>query len=189
MNRTLLILLAVTLVQYGCANEPAGGIAVAPATPKQEQELQEEKGIVDKVTGLVEQAKSKAPSLDDMKKMLNNAGDATGQTADDTMKWVNKTYKSLSERGLTNAKSASDWVADDWNGMNAWEYKVLSVAADDLATLETKLNEAGTERWDCFHVSEGAGNTKFFLKRQKKSYLRNIPLKDLMILIPFMDNQ
>lgn len=187
MYRTLIILLAVAMLQCGCA-EPAGGIAAAPAMAQQEQE-QEATGIVDKVSGLVKSAKSKAPSLDDMKKMLDNAGDATGDVANDTLKSINDLYQSLSDQGLTQAKSASEFVKNDWNGMNAWEYKVLDVASADLAGLETKLNEVGKERWDCFHVSESGASTKFYLKRQKKSYLKNIPLKDLLILVPFLDNE
>jgi len=182
MYRTLLVLLAVTFLQCGCANEPAGGIAVAPAV--QQEQPQEEGGIV---AGLLEKAKEKTPSLDDMKKMLNDAGEAGGDTVDDTMTLLNDTWKSLKKRGGTHTNDVAEWVADDWNSMNTWEYKVVAVGTDKPEKLEETLNEAGSQRWDCFHVSEVGGDTKFFLKRKKKSYLQNIPLKDMLKLVPLLD--
>ncbi len=195
MYRSVLLCLAIAGSQLicclfaGCANEPV--VPAATVVPTQQDQTNEgaADGIGSKVTDLFEQAKSKTPSLDDMKKMLSDAGDATGQTTDDTMNWVNEMYKSLSDRGLTSAKSAGDWVAEDWNSMNAWEYKVVRVGSEQTPNaLAEKLNESGKNRWDCFHVSEAANGTTFYMKRQKKSYLKNVPLKDMMKLIPLLDN-
>ena len=193
MNQSIsLCLVFVVFTFAGCANEPvAPANGVAAIAPPQQQDA-EDGGIGSKVADLVEQAKAKTPSLDDVKKMLNDAGDATGQTTDDTMKWVNEMYKSLSDRGMTTAKDAGDWVAEDWNSMNAWEYKVVRVdnkqIEDNPNLLTEKLNESGKNRWDCFHVSDGAAGTTFYMKRQKKSFLKNVPLKDMMKLIPLLDN-
>ena len=182
----------ISCVVSGCANEPAApanGIGAVAAPKEQEAE---EGGIADKMANLVKKAKANTPSYDDVKKIINDAGDATGQTADDTMNWVNEMYKSLSDRGLTTAKSAGDWVSEDWNAINAWEYKVVNVEskqiADNPEVLSETLNESGKHRWECFHVSDGTSGTTFFMKRQKKSYLKNIPLKDMMKLIPLLDN-
>ena len=200
-----LILVAGSILFCACANEPvvvapgavapgavAPGAAAAAQQPVQQEQQEEDGGIGKRVTDLFGKARANAPSFDDMKKMLSDAGDATGQTTDDTMKWVNETYKSLSDRGLTTAKNASEWVAEDWNSINAWEYKVVSLTQAESkipALLEKTLNEAGNQRWDCFHVSESAAGTKFFMKRQKKSYLKNIPLRDMLKLIPLLDNE
>ena len=195
MNRFFYIVLSVFLVVApGCANEPAApanGLAVVEPQQETQETKQEDDSISGKVANLLGQAKEKTPSLDDMKKMLSDAGDATGQTADDTMKWVNEMYDSLSKQGLTHAKDAQTWVAEDWNAINAWEYKVVSVDSKQIASnpevLEEKLNEAGKQRWECFHVSDGIGGTMFYMKRQKKSYLKNVPLKDMLKLIPLLD--
>jgi hypothetical protein len=162
-----------------------------PNQDEKKQDGKQEGGIGNKVADLFDHAKSKAPSLDDAKKWLSDAGDATGQTADDTMNWVNDAYKSLRDNGLTSATSAKDWVAEDWNSINAWEYKVVSVdmskVVENPKLLEETLNNNGRLRWDCFHVSENLGKTQFYMKRQKKSYLKNIPLKDMLKLIPLLD--
>jgi hypothetical protein len=190
MNRSVLLCLATACgIFTGCANEPVAPIANVAATQQEQSKEGVADGIGSKVTDLLEQAKSKTPSLDDMKKMLSDAGDATGQTTDDTMNWVNEMYKSLSDRGLTSAKSAGDWVAEDWNSMNAWEYKVVRMGDEQTPEiLAEKLNESGKNRWDCFHVSETTSGTTFYMKRQKKSFLKNVPLKDMMKLIPLLDN-
>ncbi|QEG23872.1 hypothetical protein [Mariniblastus fucicola] len=199
MKRTLkLAVIAIACLVAGCANEPVapgnGVAAVAQAQQEPIADPQPEKseGIGDKFSDLVEQAKSKAPSLDDMKKMIGSAGDATGQTADDTMKWANEMYKSLSESGMTTTTNVKDWVAEDWSNINAWEYQVVTVESAQLVEnpgiLQEKMNEAGKLRWECFHVSDGPGATMFYFKRRKRSYMKNLPLKDMLKLVPLLDS-
>jgi hypothetical protein len=54
---------------------------------------------------------------------------------------------------------------------------------------EKKLNELGAKRWECFHVGKGAqGETVFYMKKHAKSYLDNVPLKDMLHLLQFLDN-
>ena len=189
MKQTLSILCAVsTCFIIGCANEPvapADGAAVVAAV----QQEQGEGGISEKIGNMVEQAKSKAPSMDDMKSMFNKAGDATGQSADDAMKWANKMFQSLKGQGVTTTDNVTDWISEDWNNINAWEYQVISVESTQAATLQEKLNEVGKQRWECFHVSNGDAATTFYMKRQKKSYMKSLPLKDMLKLIPLLDNE
>lgn len=185
-----LIVAGCCLLLCSCDKQVANNAAAA-ALPQQVDEAQSEDGVLDKMSDLVKKAKSKAPSMEEMKKMLSDAGETTSQTADDSMKWVEEAYNSLSKRGLTSAKSASDWLKNDWNSMNTWEYQVLFVSAEEMSStpdvLESKLNEAGARRWECFSVSENKTGIKFFMKRQKKSYLKNVPLKDMMKLVPLLD--
>lgn len=196
MSRFMLYCCAVLSVSlFGCANEPAAApenaIAVVPE-PAPIQEDPKQDGIGNKVADLFDHAKSKTPSLKDAKKWLTDAGDATGQTADDTMTWVNDAFKSLRDNGLTSAGTAKEWVAEDWKSINAWEYKVVSIdlaeVAENPKLLEETLNENGKLRWDCFHVADTLGKTQFYMKRQKKSYLKNVPLKDMLKLIPLLDS-
>lgn len=185
----------LSFVVCGCAEQPAAapenGLAMVQDPKAAQDDAKDDETISKKMASLVDQAKENTPSLDDAKKWLSDAGDATGQTADDTMKWVNETYKSLSENGMTSAKNAKDWVTEDWNSINAWEYKVVSVSMADVVEnpelLEQTLNANGNHRWDCFHVSESSEMTRFFMKRHKKSYLKNVPLKDMLKLIPLLD--
>lgn len=181
------------------SNAAATEIPVAPRlaapTPQVDEgaAVQAEAGVLEKMSSLVKKAKSKAPSVEDVKKMLSDAGEATSQTADDSMEWVEEAYHALSDQGLTSAKSASDWLKNDWNSMNTWEYQVLSVSGEAISTtpnvLEAKLNQAGARRWECFSVSESDSGITLFMKRQKKSYLKNVPLKDMMKLVPLLDGE
>ena len=56
----------------------------------------------------------------------------------------------------------------------AIEYRTVVVADADLATLDERLNALGRERWDCYHVSEEADGTVFYLKRQKSNALAHL---------------
>ena len=186
--------LVVSLLLAGCDNQPvaiapnpANGIAAANQDAPQKP-AEQEGGIGKAVSDLVGKAKENAPTLDGARKWLNDAGDATGQTAEDTMEWINESYKSLSDQGLTTAKSAQEWVSQDWNAMGAWEYKVVNFTADgNSQTVEQTLNESGKSRWECFHVTTTPEGMRFFMKRQKSSYLKNVPLKDMLKLIPLLD--
>lgn len=184
---TLAIMISSLLLP--ACGQPTEPIATA-TTPLQQVE-DKDSGSAKKMADLVDKAKSKLPSINDTKKMLGDAGNATGETADETKQWVEDTFKALSDRGLTGAQNATDWVKQDWNAMNTWEYRVVTVSsekiAEDPAALEQTLNESGKLRWDCFHISESPAGTKFFMKRQKKSYLKNIPLKDMLRLVPLLD--
>ncbi len=202
MKKTAVSIVAVALLIcclfQGCADE-GNGLAVA-AKPVQEEiknpaepPVAPNDGLLNKMAGLLEQAKSSTPSVDDMKKILSDTGEAAGGTADDTMNWAHDTFVMLKGKGETASDNALDWLKDDWNAMNSWEYSVVSISAEDLASdpslLESKLNESGKLRWECFHVSDNSTGMKFFMKRQKKSYLKNIPLKDLMKLVPLLDGE
>ena len=196
MNRTLsLIVAATTCLIVGCGNDPVAPAKgpVAVVTPQQEQQTEGAGGIGEKLGSLVEKAKSKTPSLNDVKNMFNNAGEATGQTADDTMKWANEMFKSLSDRGMTTSNNVTEWISEDWNNINAWEYQVVSLTAEQIAAnpaiLQEKLNEFGKSRWDCFHVSDSRAGTTFYMKRQKKSYMKSLPLQDMLKLIPLLDSE
>jgi len=61
------------------------------------------------------------------------------------------------------------------------------VTEGDRQVAEGKLNEAGKSRWECYHVSDLPGGMRFFMKRQKRSYLKNLPLKDVLKLVPLLD--
>lgn len=189
MNQTLSILfVAVICSCIGCSSEPVAPAKTVTAikTAQEVQYTEGESSFSDKFDDLVDHAKSNTPSMDDVKTMLTSVGDTTEKTTDDAMAWANEMYKSLSEQGKTHTGNVKDWIAEDWNNASAWEYQVISVDDNDPAMLQEKLNEAGKQRWDCFHVSDGGTATTFYMKRQKKSYMKNLPLRDMLKLVPLV---
>ena len=108
------------------------------------------------------------------------------ETESDISLWkqIQALYDSAKDAGDMNAGSVTEWLKSDYEGMGDWEYRVIEVSSKDTVMLEAELNEAGAERWEVFWVREGSGNFTFFLKRPKRSYLRSIPLTDLLKLIP-----
>ncbi len=127
-----------------------------------------------------------------VKKAKEVGGDAINQASDkgvESVDWVNEMYQSLKDQGLTSARSATEWVQDDFRNMNAVEYKIIRTTITDVAEFEKQMNELGQDRWDCFHVQERDGTTTFFFKKAKRSYMRNIPLKDMIRLVPFMGGE
>ncbi len=175
----------------GCDNPSvAGGKSnpvQAPVPTEVTEDQQEAGGIGKAVSDIVDQAKESVPTIEGARKWLNDTGEATGQTAEDTLKWVNDTFRSLSDQGMTTATDAQQWVSEDWHAMGAWEYKVLVTEDGDSRMVEEKLNDAGKSRWECYHVSDRPGVLRFYMKRQKRSYLKNLPLKDVLKLIPLLD--
>ena len=99
-------------------------------------------------------------------------------------KQIQALYDSAKKAGDINTESVTEWLKSDYESMGDWEYRVIQVTSKDSSVLEAELNLAGTERWEVFWVREGSGNFTFFLKRSQRSYLRSIPLSDLLKLIP-----
>ena len=99
-------------------------------------------------------------------------------------KQIQALYDSAKKAGDIDAESVTEWLKSDYESMGDWEYRVIQVTSKDSSVLEAELNLAGTERWEVFWVREGSGNFTFFLKRPQRSYLRSIPLSDLLKLIP-----
>ena len=153
----------------------------SPATQEKDKPKQ---GLLDKASQLLDQAKSTGQGGSETAKewlgnKLKQATEKSTDTTEDSVQWAFDMYESLKEKGLTQSKSAKDWLAEDFKSMGAWEYKVQLIPIEGV---EKELNKLGTERWECFQVKD---NTYFF-KRQKQSYLKAIPLRDLMRLVPLM---
>lgn len=168
----------------GCNTEPEKKAETAnetgSSTPDTDAESND--GYMQQVNQLFEKAKTAGQTT------ASNAGEwigdtvsgavnATGTAAQDTGDWVGDTFQSLKDRGLTTANDATEWVQQDLRNMRSFEYKILS-RADGVN--EEQLNNLGSDRWECFAVDGAA----FYFKRQKTSYLKNVPVKDLLKFIP-----
>ena len=163
------------------------------------QEVQEEtkedsaSGVLGAASKLLEQAKSKGGSTASgaskwVQDKINGAADAGNQSADETWDWANETFESLKSQGLTTAKSTSEWLGQDWNNMESWEYKVITLAGTD-EKLAQQLNKFGKQGWDCFNTEANAEGTRFYFKKPIFSYLRQLPFKDVIKLVPMMNNE
>lgn len=164
--------------------------AATQDTPPATDTLQEP-SVTQKASELFEKAKSTGNSTVRgagkwMQDTLDNAVDSTNSTAEDSMKWANDTYESLKKQGLTSANSTSEWLSQDWNNMDAWQYKVISIGPLDDDELTQQLNGLGSSGWECFHIETGQ-STRMFFKKPSESYLRRLPFRDLIKLAPLLD--
>ena len=118
---------------------------------------------------------------------IGDAADTSSQAASDAMSWAGSTFNSLKEQGLTTATDTSQWLRDDWKNMGGWEYKVVNLAGGE--TMEAKLNELGGQHWECFFVQPGTDTSAatFYFKKPSKSFLKDLPMRDALLLLPFMN--
>ena len=149
------------------------------------------KGILDFANKLIkEQAESGSEAAKQaqgwMSDKFGDASESGSQIADDAAKWASDAFQSLKDKGLTSADNAKDWLTEDIRNMNALKYKIVRISMDDLDEVEDQLNDLGKLRWDCFHAVEKDGDTILFFKKERRSVLKNIPVKDMLRLVPLM---
>ncbi len=202
-NGLIIVLFLGVTSGFGCRQElnpteSAGKTSNSSVVTKREtQERDDNKSdnsdVLEQASDLLGKAKdpggiSVSKAADWLQSQLDGAAETGSSTAEGTLGWATEMYQSLKEQGLTTAGSTREWVADDWKNMGAWEYKVFEMEGLGPMEIEKKLTELGKQRWECFHVMTLSGNTRMFFKRPAKSYLKNVPLKDMMRLIPLLDN-
>ena len=153
----------------------------------QEKAGESEQGIMQKASDLINQAKSKSASAAKgtgqwVQDQLGNAAESGEQAVTESWNWANETFQSLKDQGLTTASDTSEWLSQDWDNIDSWEYKVVVIG--DLAneSLAKELNEHGKEGWECFHIADN----RYFFKKPSSSYLRSLPFKDVIKLVPLM---
>lgn len=114
------------------------------------------------------------------------AADPVEPEPSDNSLWeqVQSLYEAAKKAGDIDTGNITEWLKSDYEGIGDWEYRVIRVDSKDSSALETYLNTEGRDRWEVFWVREGSGDFTFFLKRPVRSYLRSIPLSDLLKLIP-----
>ena len=102
---------------------------------------------------------------------------------------VSKLYKKAKESGEQVPDNISDWIKEDISRIGDWEYKVLHMEIEAGIQKESFLNIHGRQRWECFWVRENGEEMEFYFKRPARSYLKSIPLKNLIKLIPIESTQ
>ena len=121
-----------------------------------------------------------------MQDKIGGATDASTAAAQDTLKWATETFESLKSQGLTTANNTSEWLSQDWKNMESWEYKIHSFDDASDKQKSDELNSLGKQGWECYHVSDIGTIQKFYLKKRKESFLRHLPFKDFIKLVPLM---
>ena len=211
----LLLSLLFLGIEVGCdansptAEQPVGsavavnkiatpsGPAIVAAKPSSEPvnksgaiQVQEEegKGLFGKARDLYDKGKKAAEMSNKAQRWLSDAIDETGaaDAGEDVKDWANKMFKSLKDQGLTTAGDAQEWLSEDLKNMNGFQYKVMRITTDSPEKMEKDLNQLGSEGWECFHVSENNQNQTMFFKKAKNSYLKKLPVRDMLRLIPLM---
>ncbi len=193
MNRLFLLLLGLTVVlPTGCrTKENESNTETTEVADAGDQPAADQPDSWDRVTELFDKAKESgqttAESTSDwIAELYGQTRDASGKAADDANEWIQKMYEQAKNRGETSASNAKEWVSEDLGKMGAWEYKTFAMSASDLAATEKKLNEMGDQRWECFLIQHHEDTYTMFFKRQQRSYLRQVPAKDLIRLLPLM---
>lgn len=112
------------------------------------------------------------------------------ETASDTLhtdavlEEVERIYEKARSIGEEVPGNVMDWAVQDVKKLGDWEYRAVTVPAGGTDAVERTLNELGNGRWECFWVVERDGETELFLKRPVRSYLKHIPLRDLLKVLP-----
>jgi hypothetical protein len=107
------------------------------------------------------------------------------QKAAETSSWeeAQKLYEKAKNAGDDVPKNVADWVKAEFQRMGTWEYRFVSLNANDTAELEKELNIMGKERWECFWLEREGNVMRLAFKRPAQSYLQALPVKELMKLI------
>lgn len=163
-----------------------------PSSENSVTDTVEDDSVLSKAGKMVGDAASKSvkSASDAGQWVQEKLGDATktgSQSASDTWEWANETFESLKSQGLTSAQTTSQWLGQDWKNMESWQYQIV-VLDGEPTEVAKKLNEFGEQGWECFEVTEtGPSSTKFYLKKPTFSYLRQLPFKDVIKLVPLMN--
>ncbi len=202
---TIAIAQVVTLGLSGCTQEPvAGNSEAVQSTPAQtltETKLQVEaaeerssvapetdQGLLKTAGDFFQKARSGTGATaigakDWVQKKIGDATTASGESANDALTWANDTFDSLKESGLTSAENTSQWLSQDWKNMQSWEYKTVVLEMTEGESADDQLNQMGAQGWECFHVDSGT----FYFKKPADSYLRSLPFRDVIKLIPLLN--
>jgi len=192
-RRTKMALSVAILAMIGCSpetalseNERPVAVAEAPVPQQAETPTPAEPAAQTYSQKLAAALEKATAAKDAVVDQLSAASESGGQAASDSVTWATEMFNSLKDQGMTRAENTQQWLADDWKHAGAWEYHI--VTADTGRDVAATLNDLGRERWECFHVvlDQKMQKTTFYLKRPAKSYLNNLPMKDLMHLLPLM---
>jgi hypothetical protein len=106
------------------------------------------------------------------------------EAAGDAWQRIESLYQRALEAGEKVPDDVAEWARQDLQRIGRWEYRIEKLPAVDDEALEAHLNRLGQERWECYWLRAEADGTTLFLKRPARSYLRSLPVSDLLRLLP-----
>ncbi len=72
------------------------------------------------------------------------------------------------------------WLKNDIENISRWYYHVETLKRPTDKAFNIRLDELGKERWECFQVIRDKKTWRVFCKRRKRSYLRMVPVNQLL---------
>ena len=162
--------------------------ALTQQSGEQSASQQESSGLMNQASKLLNGAKQVSGKQAEktgewIKGAWDGASASTGNAVEGSLDWTNQTFKTLKDQGLTTASSTGQWLSEDWQNMESWQYKVLATNTVPAEQLEAKLNEMGQQGWECFSVDD----QRMIFKKASESYLRRLPFKDILRLAPLLN--
>ncbi|MFK7818635.1 MAG: hypothetical protein AB8G99_07945 [Planctomycetaceae bacterium] len=200
MRKLIILVSLVAVLETGCGekevapNATSGsGTAVVKQTAQQSDQPKTDGAasigsqISDVMNQIGETSSDAATGVSEMAStLMDGVANTSTEAAQETADWVNSLYEKARQTGETTATSAKDWVVDDFQRGGSWQYRVVETTGDSAAQ-QTQLNKLGQERWECFEVSTGAGDSQvFYLRRRSQSVIRSLPARDLLRLLPLL---
>ena len=95
---------------------------------------------------------------------------------DKALKELKRLYEEAKEKAPDDPV---EWAKEDLRRGGDWEYRVVSLSAEEAEMVEEKLNDFGRDRWEVFWVRKENGAIIIYMKRPAKSYLRSVPLSEI----------
>ena len=96
--------------------------------------------------------------------------------ADKALQELKQLYEEAKEKAPDDP---IEWAKEDLRRAGDWEYRVVSLPAENGESLEKQLNSYGSDRWEVFWVRDTGNTITIFMKRPGKSYLMSAPLSDI----------
>jgi hypothetical protein len=107
-----------------------------------------------------------------------------GEETQDILEEIRELYESAREKGEQVPKDLYDWIRQDLQSIGDWEYRIVEVARREATWLQARLNDLGTERWEVIWIEPQGDGARIYCKRPVRSYLSQIPLSQLMKILP-----
>jgi hypothetical protein len=93
---------------------------------------------------------------------------------------IKELYEKAKDSGEKVPEDILEWAKEDIKRAGKWDYKIVFIDPENENDLEQELNMLGNERWECFWVQAKSNGLTLFLKRSAKSYLKEIPLREII---------